>query len=89
MGVLLGEPDEPTSIVAGPTNRLVLDLEALGRAPDAAPIVRYLRTIIVERGDFNGRVLSVRRDDVRALCVIRQCDARPSCSRRSTRGARC
>ncbi len=49
----------------------MLDLEALGQAPDAVPIVRYLRTIIVERGDFNGRVLSVRRDDVRALCAIR------------------
>jgi transcriptional regulator with XRE-family HTH domain len=70
MGVLLGEPEETDQIVAG-TNRLVLDLEALGHAPDAVPIVRYLRTIIVERGDFNGRVLSVRRDDVRALCAIR------------------
>ena len=32
--------------------------------------MRYLRTIIMERGDFNGRVLSVRRDDIRALCAI-------------------
>ena len=37
---------------------------------DAAAVMRYLRTIILERGDFNGRVLSVRRDDVRALCAI-------------------
>jgi transcriptional regulator with XRE-family HTH domain len=70
MGVLLGEPDEPEQISAG-GNRLVLDLEALQRAPEAIAIWRYLRTIIVERGDFNGRVLSVRRDDVRALCAIR------------------
>ena len=29
-----------------------------------------LKTIIIERGDFNGRMLSVRRDDIRALCAI-------------------
>jgi len=69
MSALLGEPEEADRTIVG-SNRLVLDLEALGRAPDAAPIVRYLRTIIVERGDFNGRVLSVRRDDIRALCAI-------------------
>jgi transcriptional regulator with XRE-family HTH domain len=70
MTVLLGEPDEGDQAIMG-SNRLVIDLEALGRAPDAGPIVRYLRTIIIERGDFNGRVLSVRRDDIRALCAIR------------------
>jgi transcriptional regulator with XRE-family HTH domain len=69
MGALLGEPDEMEAHAT--PNRLVIDLEALGRAEDAGPILRYLRTIIVERGDFNGRVLSVRRDDVRALCAIR------------------
>jgi transcriptional regulator with XRE-family HTH domain len=67
--VLLGEPSDDQAI--SDTSRLVLDLEALDRAPDAAPLVRYLRTIILERGDFNGRVLSVRRDDIRALCAVR------------------
>ena len=72
MRALVGESDEPTR--GGPaTSRLVIDLEALGQAMDGAPIVRYLQTIIVERGDFNGRVLSVRRDDIRALCVICAC----------------
>jgi len=50
--------------------KVVLDLEALGRIEEADPVVRYLRTIIIERGDFNGRVLSVRRDDIRALCAV-------------------
>ena len=50
--------------------KVVLDLEVLGRIQEADPVVRYLRTIIIERGDFNGRVLSVRRDDIRALCAI-------------------
>ena len=31
---------------------------------------RYLRMIQVQRGDFNGRVLTVRRDDLRALACI-------------------
>lgn len=70
---LLSESGESGTPDVQATSRLVFDLEALGRVPDAAPISRYLQTIIVERGDFNGRVLSVRREDVRALCVIRQC----------------
>ncbi len=69
MSALLGEPDE-IETHAG-SSRLVIDLEALGRVEDAGPLLRYLRTIIIERGDFNGRMLSVRHDDVRALCAIR------------------
>jgi hypothetical protein len=72
MSVLLGEPEE-SGRTGQPSSRLVIDLEALDGTTDAAPIMRYLRTIIVERGDFNGRVLSVRRDDIRALCVICEC----------------
>ncbi len=69
MSVLLGEvPADGLSVQAA--RKVVLDLEALGRQPEAEPVLRYLRTIILERGDFNGRVLSVRRDDVRALCAI-------------------
>ncbi|MEY2571548.1 MAG: hypothetical protein QOE63_1898 [Acidimicrobiaceae bacterium] len=68
MAVLLGEPDQAES--ASPAPKVVLDLEVLAAVPEAAPMSRYLRTIILERGDFNGRVLSVRRDDVRALCAI-------------------
>jgi transcriptional regulator with XRE-family HTH domain len=69
MGVLLGEADGQGR-AGGRVVKVVLDLEVLGRVQDADPVVRYLRTIIIERGDFNGRVLSVRRDDIRALCAI-------------------
>jgi transcriptional regulator with XRE-family HTH domain len=69
MGVLLGEADGQGR-AGGRMVKVVLDLEVLGRVQDADPVVRYLRTIIIERGDFNGRVLSVRRDDIRALCAI-------------------
>jgi hypothetical protein len=33
-------------------------------------LARYLRMIQVQRGDFNGRVLTVRRDDLRAIACI-------------------
>ena len=69
MGVLLGE-SEAQGRAGARVPKVVLDLEVLGRIHDAEPVVRYLRTIIIERGDFNGRVLSVRRDDIRALCAI-------------------
>lgn len=69
MGILLGEADGQGRAGARMV-KVVLDLEVLGKIEEADPVVRYLRTIIIERGDFNGRVLSVRRDDIRALCAI-------------------
>ena len=70
MGVLLGEFDI-RSVAGDPTPmRVTLDLAALENHPDAAPIVRYARSIAHERGDYNGRVLSIRRDDIRLLSNI-------------------
>ena len=55
-----------------PPARLVIDLERLGRVPaeKAGPLARYCATIQSQRGDYNGRVLSVRQDDLRTLGVI-------------------
>jgi hypothetical protein len=49
-----------------------LDLTAMERldGTDAEMLTRYLRMIQVQRGDFNGRVLTVRRDDLRAIACI-------------------
>lgn len=49
-----------------------LDLAAIERldGTEAEMLTRYLRTIQVQRGDFNGRVLTVRRDDLRAIACI-------------------
>ena len=39
--------------------------------PDAEMLNRYLRMIQVQRQDFNGRVLTIRRDDMRAIgCIL-------------------
>lgn len=66
MSVLLGEVDIRESSTDRP-ERIVLDLVALEHVPEASLVTRYAQTIVLERGDWNGRVLSVRRDDVRAL----------------------
>ena len=52
--------------------KVKLDLGAIDRleASQAETLSRYLRLIQVQRGDFNGRVLTVRRDDLRAMAAI-------------------
>ena len=74
MSMLLGEIDLRDGVAApeasAPVQKLILDLQALEGVADAAPILRYARSIVLDRGDWNGRMLSVRRDDVRALCSM-------------------
>ncbi len=57
---------------AEPPPRLVIDLERLQTVPadKAAPLARYTASIQSQRGDYNGRVLSIRQDDLRTLAVI-------------------
>lgn len=52
--------------------KLVLDLERLAELDleEAEPLARFTATIQAQRGDYNGRVLSIRRDDLRTLAVI-------------------
>jgi transcriptional regulator with XRE-family HTH domain len=75
MSMLLGEIDLRDGVTNGADDRtasgkVVLDLVALEQIEAAAPVLRYARSIVLDRGDWNGRVLSVRRDDVRALCSM-------------------
>jgi transcriptional regulator with XRE-family HTH domain len=69
IAALLGE-----SGVEERQGKVVIDLVALQAVPDAESVLRYLRSIIVERGDYNGRVLSVRRDDLRAIATLLDAD---------------
>ena len=68
VSVLLGEPHP----VSTPPDRrkIVLDLEALRVMDASAPIRRFVQSIIESRGDFNGKVLSLRYDDLKALCTL-------------------
>ena len=65
-------PDQSPAAAAEPPPRLVIDLEQLGQVPaeKAGPLARYAQTIQSQRGDYNGRVLSIRQEDLRTLAVI-------------------
>jgi transcriptional regulator with XRE-family HTH domain len=49
-----------------------IDLERLNSLDDAdaAVLSRYAATIQLQRQDFNGRILTIRRDDLRVLAAV-------------------
>ena len=51
---------------------ITIDLTKLEKlsGPEADMLSRYLTMIQVQRQDFNGRVLTIRRDDLQALAAI-------------------
>jgi transcriptional regulator with XRE-family HTH domain len=68
---------EAAEAAAGPAGgnaeeAVCIDLEALEarNEPEARTLNRYLSLIQTQRGDFNGKVLTIRRDDVRVLAAI-------------------
>jgi transcriptional regulator with XRE-family HTH domain len=70
-------PDDGSAVAPGsPENRrrVVIDLEGLSKVPeqDRDYISRFATAIQVQRGDFNGRVLTIREDDLMALAMIYQ-----------------
>ena len=52
--------------------KIVLDLEKLYESSneELGYVARYARAIQQQRGDYNGRVLSIRADDMRALAIM-------------------
>src|SRR5689334_17443530 len=70
-GISPGTPVEASA-------KIIIDLEQLSNVPaeQSAPLARYAATIQSQRGDYNGRVLSIRHEDLRSLAVIY--DASPS-----------
>lgn len=52
--------------------KLVLDLERLQQLDlsEAVPLTRFAAKIQSMRGDYNGRVLTIRNDDLRTLSLI-------------------
>ena len=54
--------------------RVMIDLAALDRVdgPERDLLARYLGAIQVQRQDFNGRVLTIRNEDVRTLGFLLQ-----------------
>ena len=56
--------------------------------PAAEMLNRYLRMIQVQRQDFNGRVLTIRRDDMRAIACILDVNEEQAPQRLSEMGLR-
>lgn len=54
------------------TTKVRIDLMRLGEveAPESAVLKRYVSMVQMQRGDFNGRVLTIRTDDLRALASV-------------------
>jgi transcriptional regulator with XRE-family HTH domain len=65
-------PEEAPPAEAPAEGAVCIDLEALQarREPEAQTLGRYLTLIQTQRGDFNGKMLTIRRDDVRVLAAI-------------------
>ena len=63
-----GAADDGTA----PRPKLAIDIIKLTQLSGAPfeMLTRFLRMIQVQRQDFNGRVLTVRRDDMRAIAAI-------------------
>jgi transcriptional regulator with XRE-family HTH domain len=74
---LLPGDDEPAAAAPAAPGRVILDLEQLDRLPEQqrAPLTRFATAIQVQRGDFNGRVLTIRQDDLMALALLYQTNA--------------
>ena len=73
VGELLPKEDLGGIGGGGQQSKVMLDLRRLARAdldPELRPVSRFAHTIQLQRGDFNGNVLTIRGEDLRALSVI-------------------
>ena len=70
-------PPDGGERTAEPRPRVVLDLEGLERIPEAerASAERFASAIQLQRGDFNGRILTVRESDLLALALLYEVSA--------------
>jgi transcriptional regulator with XRE-family HTH domain len=69
------DPATPTASPSHHDRPVTIDLAALDqlRGKPGELLARYLRTIEVQRGDYNGRMLTVRRHDLIAIAAILDC----------------
>ena len=85
---------EPTGAAAWaaalPQEGLCIDLEALKDCaePEARTLEHYVSMLQMQRGDFNGKMLTIRRDDVRVLAAVLDRSPRELVERLSELGLR-
>ena len=65
----LNRAEGPGGVPETPVTIDLRTLESL-QSSEAVLLGRYLGMIQVQRGDFNGRVLTIRRDDLRAIACL-------------------
>lgn len=72
MSEILPEDDVAPAAASEHRRRFVLDLASLERMPegDRAPLQRFTAAIQHQRGDFNGRVLTIREGDLLPLALL-------------------
>lgn len=71
-GTSMGFPDPDAAPGDADLPRICLDLAQLPEPSDTdvlAALARYAHRIQVERRDYNGRVLTIREDDLRAIAL--------------------
>lgn len=53
-------------------NRIVVNLEVMAKLPGDAvgPLARFVASIQARRGDYNGRVLTIRQSDLETLALL-------------------
>lgn len=73
-GIPVGEllPEGRISSGSEAATKIALNLERLQELPadQVGPLARYAATIQTQRGDYNGKVLSIRIEDLRSLAII-------------------
>ena len=72
------EPNEVRNASPGWPSKVTFDLarfQTVDGDPELEMVYRYLNSIQVRRQDFNGRVLTIRADDIRAIAGLFGTDA--------------
>ena len=73
-GIPVGEllPEGRLSSGSEAATKITINLERLRELPadQVGPLARYAATIQTQRGDYNGKVLSIRIEDLRSLAII-------------------
>ncbi len=66
----------PTPTASDDRDKVTVDLQALEDAgPEFTTLLRYVRRIQQERGDYNGRMLTLRVEDIRTVATADGGDA--------------
>lgn len=69
------DPDSEESVAEAPVSlpeKIRIDLQRLTTAdtPESSVLGRYLSVLQMRRGDFNGKIFTIRQDDLRAIASV-------------------